>query len=123
MARLDRLGPAKELAQIGARTCFRYASSGRSTKGGLVRPVGRVRRVCGLRPKLGLNPLYTIAVVICAAVPTAKTVYILSGEYKVEEPLVAASVSMTVPFRAPPLAGCETPSISAGSLPYTADLA
>jgi hypothetical protein len=44
---------------------------------------------------LGLNPLYTNAAVICAAVPTAKTVYILAGEYKVEEPLVAATVSMT----------------------------
>ena len=43
----------------------------------------------------GLNPLYAIAVVVCAAVPTAKTVYILAGEYKVEEPLVAATVSIT----------------------------
>ena len=31
----------------------------------------------------GLNPLYTIAAVVCAAVPTAKTVYILASEYKV----------------------------------------
>src|SRR5207253_487483 len=31
----------------------------------------------------GLNPLYTNAAVICAAVPTAKTVYILAGQYKV----------------------------------------
>ena len=44
---------------------------------------------------LGLNPLYTIAAVVCAAVPTAKTVYILAGEYKVEESLVAATVSIT----------------------------
>ena len=43
----------------------------------------------------GLNPLYTIAAVICAAVPTAKTTYILAGQYKVEEPLVAATVSIT----------------------------
>ena len=43
----------------------------------------------------GLNPLYTIAAVICAAVPTAKTTYILAGAYKVEEPLVAATVSIT----------------------------
>jgi malonate transporter and related proteins len=41
------------------------------------------------------NPLYTIAAVVCGAVPTAKTVYILAGEYKVEEPLVAATVSIT----------------------------
>jgi malonate transporter and related proteins len=51
--------------------------------------------VYGLCVALGLNPLYTIAAVICAAVPTAKTVYILAGEYKVEEPLVAATVSIT----------------------------
>lgn len=51
--------------------------------------------VYGLCVALGLNPLYTIAAVICAAVPTAKTVYILAGEYRVEEPLVAATVSMT----------------------------
>jgi malonate transporter and related proteins len=43
----------------------------------------------------GLNPLYTVAAVVCGAVPTAKTVYILAGEYKVEEPLVAATVSIT----------------------------
>jgi malonate transporter and related proteins len=51
--------------------------------------------VYGLCVVSGLNQLYTIAAVICAAVPTAKTVYILSGEYKVEEPLVAATVSIT----------------------------
>lgn len=51
--------------------------------------------VYGLCVALGLNPLYTIAAVVCAGVPTAKTVYILAGKYKVEEPLVAATVSMT----------------------------
>ena len=49
----------------------------------------------GLCVVSGLNPLYTIAAVICAAVPTAKTVYILAGEYKTEEPLVAATVSVS----------------------------
>ena len=44
---------------------------------------------------LGLDPLYTIAAVICAAVPTAKTVYILAGEYHCEEMMVASTVSMT----------------------------
>jgi malonate transporter len=44
---------------------------------------------------LGLNPLYTIAAVICAAVPTAKTVYILAGEYHCEEMMVASTVSLT----------------------------
>lgn len=51
--------------------------------------------VYGLCVASGLNPLYTIAAVICAAVPTAKTTYILAGEYKMEEPLVAATVSIT----------------------------
>jgi malonate transporter and related proteins len=51
--------------------------------------------VYGLCVALDLNPLYTIAAVVCAAVPTAKTVYILAGEYKVEEPLVGATVSIT----------------------------
>ena len=51
--------------------------------------------VFGLCLALGLKPLYTIAAVVCAAVPTAKTVYILASEYKLEEPLVAATVSIT----------------------------
>ncbi|MBR0842828.1 AEC family transporter [Bradyrhizobium liaoningense] len=51
--------------------------------------------VYGLCVVLGLNPLYTVAAVICAAVPTAKTVYVLAHEHKVEEKLVAATVSIT----------------------------
>ena len=51
--------------------------------------------VYGLSVWLGLDPLYTIAAVICAAVPTAKTVYILAGEYRSEEVMVASTVSMT----------------------------
>jgi predicted permease len=51
--------------------------------------------VLGLSAAVGLDPFYTAAAVICAAVPTAKTVYILAGEYHCEEPLVAATVSMT----------------------------
>src|SRR5271170_4244322 len=51
--------------------------------------------VFGFAVALRLEPLYLIAAVICAAVPTAKTVYILAGEYHCEEPLVAATVSMT----------------------------
>jgi malonate transporter and related proteins len=31
----------------------------------------------------------------CAAVTTAKATYILAGEYKVEEPLVGATISST----------------------------
>ena len=51
--------------------------------------------VYGLCLILGLNPLYTVAAIVCAAVPTAKTVYVLAHEHKVEEPLVAATVSIT----------------------------
>jgi malonate transporter and related proteins len=51
--------------------------------------------VYGLSMLLGLDPLYTIAAVICAAVPTAKTVYILAGEYHCKEMMVASTVSMT----------------------------
>jgi predicted Na+-dependent transporter len=51
--------------------------------------------VYGLSVSLRLDPLYTIAAVICAAVPTAKTAYILAGEYHCEEMLVASTVSMT----------------------------
>jgi malonate transporter len=51
--------------------------------------------VYGLSVFLRLDPLYTIAAVICAAVPTAKTAYILAGEYHCEEVLVASTVSLT----------------------------
>ena len=51
--------------------------------------------VYGLCVATGLNPLYTIAAVICSAVPTAKTMYILAREYKVEETLVASTISIT----------------------------
>jgi len=59
--------------------------------------------VYGLCLATGLSPLYTIAAVVCAAVPTAKTVYILAGAYKVEEPLVAATVSITTLLSVPTL--------------------
>ncbi len=59
--------------------------------------------VYGLCVAVSLNPLYTIAAVVCAAVPTAKTVYILAGEYKVEEPLVAATISITTLLSVPTL--------------------
>jgi malonate transporter and related proteins len=51
--------------------------------------------VYGLSLSLRLDPLYTIAAVICAAVPTAKTAYILAGEYHCEETLVASTISLT----------------------------
>jgi malonate transporter len=49
----------------------------------------------GLCVASGLNPLYTIVAVVCSAVPTAKTVFIIAGEYKVEEELVTAAISIT----------------------------
>lgn len=51
--------------------------------------------VYGICVAVSLNPLYTIAAVICAAVPTAKTMYILAREYKADEALVAATISIT----------------------------
>ena len=51
--------------------------------------------VYGLCVALDLDPLSTVAAVVCAAVPTAKTVYVLAHEHKVEEKLVAATVSIT----------------------------
>jgi predicted permease len=53
----------------------------------------------------GLNPLYTIAAVVCAAIPTANTVYMPASEYQVEEPLVAATVSITTLLSVPTLLG------------------
>jgi malonate transporter len=43
----------------------------------------------------GLSKFQTLAAVICAGVPTAKTAYVLAGEYGVEHDLVAATVSVT----------------------------
>jgi malonate transporter and related proteins len=51
--------------------------------------------VLGLSIALKLEPLTLTAAVACAAVPTAKTVYILSGEYHCEEATVAATISLT----------------------------
>jgi hypothetical protein len=51
--------------------------------------------VYGLSVSLKLDPLYTITAVICAAVPTAQTAYILAGEYRCEEIMGASTVTMT----------------------------
>jgi malonate transporter and related proteins len=51
--------------------------------------------VWGLALVLGLDERFTTAAVVCAAVPTAKTVFILSSEHKCEEPLVASTISLT----------------------------
>jgi malonate transporter and related proteins len=74
------------------------ANFGRSAALSLVKLVIMPFVVLGLSIALRLDPLSAIAAVICAAVPTAKTVYILAGEYHREESLVAATVSMTTLF-------------------------
>ena len=51
--------------------------------------VWAIARLCGL------SAFHTLAAVVCAGVPTAKTAYVLAGEYAVEHDLVAATVSMT----------------------------
>lgn len=51
--------------------------------------------VYGLCLLLRLDPFYTVAAVVCAAVPTAKTAYILAGEYKVAETTVASVISVS----------------------------
>ena len=43
----------------------------------------------------GLSPFQTLAAVICAGVPTAKTAYVLAGGYGVEHDLVAFTLSVT----------------------------
>ena len=71
------------------------ANIGRASLLSMVKLVIMPVTVYGLSVALKLDPLYTIAAVICAAVPTAKTVYILAGEYHCEEMLVASTVSLT----------------------------
>jgi malonate transporter and related proteins len=71
------------------------ANLGRASLLSVVKLVIMPLIVYGLCMSLGLDPLYTIAAVICAAVPTAKTAYILAGEYHCEEMMVASTVSMT----------------------------
>jgi hypothetical protein len=71
------------------------ANFGRSASLTIVKLLIMPLIVLGLSIEVQLDPLYTAAAVVCAGVPTAKTVYILAGEYRCEESLVAATVSMT----------------------------
>jgi hypothetical protein len=71
------------------------ANIGRASLLAIIKLVLMPLIVYGLSVYMGLDPLYTIAAVICAAVPTAKTAYILAGEYHCEEVLVASTVSLT----------------------------
>jgi predicted permease len=54
--------------------------------------------VYGLCLMVGLNRTFTLAAVICAAVPTAKSAYVLASEYDVEKSLAGAAISMTTLF-------------------------
>lgn len=49
----------------------------------------------GVAIACGLNHLYTVAAVVCSAVPTAKTAYMLSGEYRIEEAMVVSTISIS----------------------------
>jgi len=51
--------------------------------------------VWGLALLCGVDQHFTVAAVVCAAVPTAKTVYVLAAEHRCEEPLVASTISLT----------------------------
>lgn len=51
--------------------------------------------VYGLCLAVGLGPFLTLATVVCAAVPTAKTAYVLAGTYRVEEAVAASTISLT----------------------------
>ena len=51
--------------------------------------------VYGLCVAFKLDAFSTATAVVCAAVPTAKTAYILAGEYQVEESMVASTISIT----------------------------
>ena len=44
---------------------------------------------------LQLAPFSAVAAVLCAAVPTAKTLFILSSEYETGRELVAATIALT----------------------------
>lgn len=45
-----------------------------------------------------LNRTLTLAAVICAAVPTAKSAYVLASEYDVEKASTGAAISITTLF-------------------------
>jgi predicted permease len=92
----DALAPCALFAiGLGLSIDGLHANIGRSVLLAAVKLAIMPLIVLGLSVAFGLSPLYTIAAVICAAVPTAKTVYILAGEYRCEETMVAATVSMT----------------------------
>lgn len=44
---------------------------------------------------VGLEPMFAIAATVCAAVPTAKNVFILASQYEASKELAAATISIT----------------------------
>lgn len=54
--------------------------------------------VYGLCVAAGLDRALTLAAVICAAVPTAKSAYVLASEYDIEKTSTGAAISMTTLF-------------------------
>lgn len=61
----------------------------------LIKLIGLPAVVLALAWQLQLSPFSTVAVVICAAVPTAKTLFIMSSEYEVGREVVAATIALT----------------------------
>ena len=61
----------------------------------LVKLVALPALVLALAWRLELAPFAAVAAVLCAAVPTAKTLYIMSSEYRTGRELVAATIALT----------------------------
>ena len=61
----------------------------------LVKLLGLPAVVLAIAWQLQLNPFSAVAAVICAAVPTAKTLFIMSSEYEVGREVVAATIALT----------------------------
>lgn len=61
--------------------------------------------VYGLCLALGMGPFDTLTAVICSAVPTANTAYILASTYQVEESLAGSTISMSTLFSIATLIG------------------
>lgn len=61
--------------------------------------------VYGLCLAAGLGRTATVAAVVCSAVPTAKSAYVLAVEYDVEKNVVGAVISMTTLFSVVTLLG------------------
>lgn len=59
--------------------------------------------VYGLCLAFGLESFQTVAAVVCAAVPSAKTAYILAGQYGREEGLTGATISLSTLVSVPSL--------------------